>query len=383
MVSRNRSLLRSAGRYAVALTIVPCLGMLLGCEPEPVVEEPIVRPVRYARVTVAGTLENRTYSGTVRAEREADLSFRVGGTLLFRPVNVGDSLPGGALVGELDPTDYEVRVQEAEAGLARAQAELRNAQASYERTRDLYENRNASRSQLDAARAADESARAQVSASTQQLEAARLQLSYTRLSAPEQCAVAQVFVEQNQNVTAGQPIVRVNCGQCAEVLVSVPEVDIGRIVEGTTVTVTIIALGGDPVTGVVREVGVATGGTGTTYPVSVALQERCATIRAGMAANVEFRLRTAGPEGALIVPFVSVGEDRDGQRFVYVLEPSDSNTFFAVRRSVTIGDPTQDGITIASGLSEGELIATAGVRRLADNQEVTLLVDEVEVPAEP
>ena len=357
--------------------------MLLGCEPEPVVEEPIVRPVRYARVTVAGTLENRTYSGTVRAEREADLSFRVGGTLLFRPVNVGDSLPGGALVGELDPTDYEVRVQEAEAGLARAQAELRNAQASYERTRDLYENRNASRSQLDAARAADESARAQVSASTQQLEAARLQLSYTRLSAPEQCAVAQVFVEQNQNVTAGQPIVRVNCGQCAEVLVSVPEVDIGRIVEGTTVTVTIIALGGDPVTGVVREVGVATGGTGTTYPVSVALQERCATIRAGMAANVEFRLRTAGPEGALIVPFVSVGEDRDGQRFVYVLEPSDSNTFFAVRRSVTIGDPTQDGITIASGLSEGELIATAGVRRLADNQEVTLLVDEVEVPAEP
>lgn len=382
MVPGSGRLLRSTGRHARSLILVLSLGALLGCGQEPLTEEQIIRPVRYARVTVAGSLEDRTYSGSVRAEREADLSFRVAGTLVYRPVNVGDSLLGGALVGELDPTDYEVRVQEAEAGLARAEAELRNAQANYDRTRELYANRTASRSELDAARAADESARAQVNASTQQLEAARLQLSYTRLTAPEQCAVAQVFAEQNQNVSAGQPVVRVNCGQCGEVVVSVPEVDIGRIVEETTVAVTINALGGDPLTGVVRDVGVATGGTGTTFPVTVALQERCETVRSGMAADVEFRLRTVGPEGALVVPFVSVGEDRDGQRFVFVLEPTDSDTFIAVRRPVTTGNPTQAGITITSGLSEGELIATAGVRRLADNQEVALLADAREAATE-
>ncbi len=381
MVSGSGRLLRRAGRHASALILTLGLWTLLGCEQAVETEEPVIRPVRSDRVAVAGGLERRIYSGSVRAERETDLSFRVPGTLIFRAVNVGDSLPTGGLLGELDPTDYEVRVEEAQAGLARAQAELRNAQANHDRTRDLYAARNASLSELDSARAADESARAQVSASSQQLEAARLQLTYTRLTAPEQCDVAQVFVEQNQNVTAGQPIARVNCGQCGEVLVSIPGVDIGRIVEGTTVDVTINALGGDTLTGVVREVGVATGETGTTYPVTVALQEQCATVRSGMAADVEFRLRTEGPEGALVVPFVSVGEDRNGGRFVFVLEPSGTGTYFARRRTVTIGNLIQEGIMIVSGLSEGELIATAGVRRLADDQEVTLL-DSVEDPAE-
>jgi RND family efflux transporter MFP subunit len=383
MVSGSRRLFPGASRSAQALAVGLCLSALAGCDQAPVEEERVIRPVRYTRVAVAGSLQRRTYSGTVRAELEADLSFRVPGTLISRGVNVGDSIARGAVVGELDPTDYQVRLQEAQAGLARAQAERRNAQANYERIRDLYENRNASRSELDAARAADESARAQVSAATQQHEAARLQLSYTRLTAPEQCAVAQVFVEQNQNVSAGQPIVRVNCGQCAEVLVSVPEVDIRRIVEGSAVAVTIDALGGDAVTGVVRDVGVATGGTGTTYPVAVALQQRCADVRSGMAADVEFRLRTAGSEGAVIVPLVSVGEDRSGQRYVFVLEPSGSGTFLAVRRGVTLGDSTGEGLTIVAGLTEGELIATAGVRRLADNQEVTLLADSIAVSSEP
>ena len=78
---------------------------------------------------------------------------------------------------------------------------------------------------------------------------------------------------------------------------------------------------------------------------------------------------------------MSVGEDRNGGRFVFVLEPSGTGTYFARRRTVTIGNLIQEGIMIVSGLSEGELIATAGVRRLADDQEVTLL-DSVEDPAE-
>ncbi len=378
MVSRTRRLFPGAGHYTQSLTVALCLAALLGCGPEPVTEEQVLRPVRYTRVVAAGGVQIRTYSGSVRAELEADLSFRVAGTLVSRPVNVGDSLASGALVGELDPTDYEVRVQEAEAGLARAQAELTNARANDERTRRLWENRNASRSQLDAARAAEESASAQVNAATQQLEAARLQLSYTRLTAPEQCAVAQVFVEQNQNVSTGQPIIRVNCGQCGEVVVSVPGVDIGRIIDGTTVAVTINALGGETLAGVVQDVAVATGGTGTTYPVTVALQERCGEVRSGMAADVEFRLRTAGPEGALIAPFVAVGEDRAGQRFVFILEPTGSDTYRAVKRSVTVNELTQDGFRIEDGLSEGELIATAGVRRLVNGQEVVLLADSGE-----
>ena len=363
----------SISSRTIATILVACSALIAGCDPPPVVERTEVRPVRYTRVAPQGNIDERVFSGTAKAELETDLSFKVSGTLISRPARVGNTLQRGDLVAELDATDYRVRVQEAEAGLARGRAELRNAEAGYERTRGLYENRNASRSDLDAARANAESARAQLRASSQQLEAARLQLSYTRLMAPEQCLVAQVFAETNQNVQAGQAIVQVNCGQCAEVVVSVPESAISRVTAGTTVRVEIDAIPQESLTGVVTEVGVASG-SATIYPVTVALQEGCQSVRSGMAADVAFRFPTRGPAGQLVVPFVAVGEDSDG-RFVFVLEPSDADQWVANRRGVEVTGPTPEGLVVTSGLGEGELIATAGVRRLTDGQIVTLLSD--------
>ena len=45
----------------------------------------------------------------------------------------------------------------------------------------------------------------------------------------------------------------------------------------------------------------------------------------------------------------------------------------AGRRSVDVADVSGSGIVIASGLTPGERIATAGVRRLEDGQTVRLL----------
>ena len=68
---------------------------------------------------------------------------------------------------------------------------------------------------------------------------------------------------------------------------------------------------------------------------------------------------------------MSVGEDRDGN-YVFVLEPADNNLFVARRRTVEIGRIVPAGLLISSGLSEGELIATAGVRRITEGQELRL-----------
>jgi len=372
MVSRGRILHPESRRQRPALIVIALLGIAAGCDEAPVEEGPVVRPVRYARVIAQGETEARTYSGAARAEIETDLSFRVGGTLTRRPVNSGGEVRRGDLVAALDDTDYQVRLDEARAGLSRAEAERRNAEASYERTRDLYENQNASRTQLDSARALAESADAQFRAASQQVEAARLQLSYTRLTAPQQCSVAQTFVEVNQNVSPGQAVVRLNCGSCAEVVVSVPDTDIARVAEGMAVTARISAVSDAPLPGVVKEVGVSTAARGTTYPVTVALQERCENIRSGMAVDVTFSFPTSGGEGNLVVPYVAVGEDRIGN-FVFVLEPDADGRLFANRRAVQVGEATSGGIVITEGLSAGELIATAGVRRLNSGQEVTLL----------
>ena len=355
-----------------ALIVLPLVATAIGCEQAPLEEQTVVRPVRYMEVVAQGGSEPRTYSGAARAEVETALSFRVGGTLTQRSVDVGDEVERGDLVAALDSTDFQVKLDEARAGLARAEAEQRNADANYERTRDLYESQNASRGELDAARALSESAEAQYRAAAQQVEAARLQLSYSRLTAPQACTVAETFVEVNQNVSPGQPVVQLNCGGCAEVVVSVSDTDISRVDRGMDVTARVTALPGTPIPGVVSEVGVATGARSTTYPVTIALTERCDEVRSGMAVDVRFEFPTTAVGDNPVVPYVAVGEDRDGN-YVFVIEADENSVLRAMRRPVEVGGATASGIVILDGLETGELIATAGVRRLNSGQEVTLL----------
>ena len=353
---------------SVFLIIVAILAT--GCSEPPPPAEPIVRPVRYQRVDRQGTEELRTFSGTARAAVETDLSFKVTGTVSELPVEVGDEVSTGQLIAAVDRKDYQVRAQEAEAGLAQARAQLRNAEASYERARSLYENQNISRGDLDAARAGAESAKAMVNASNQQVQAARLQISYTRLTAPLDCTVAAVYMKENENVAAGQSIARLNCGDCSEIAVAVPETFIGRIRQGSEVDVKVAALPGTTILGTVTEVGVAA--VGTTYPVTVVVTGDCPQIRSGMAADVQFRLPLEGSTRQIVVPPVAVGEDRDGN-YVYVLDGDEQGRWFAHRRSVEVAGILAEGLLISSGLSEGELIATAGVRRITEGQQLRLM----------
>ena len=93
-----------------------------------------------------------------------------------------------------------------------------------------------------------------------------------------------------------------------------------------------------------------------------------------MAADVQIEIAAGTPEGILI-KFIAVGEDRDGH-YVFVLEPAEDETYVARRRSITINTtPDVERVPVLAGLEQGELIATAGVRRLVDGQVVTLLRD--------
>jgi len=373
----KKSILTGRSSRVAAPIVAPMVAavfaaLVAGCEGPPEVVEEVIRPVRFAEVSSAGAILERIFSGVTKSPLDADLSFKVPGNVATIDVVVGDRVTAAQRVAQLDPTDYRVQLREAEAGLQRANAELRNAQANFDRTRELYENRNVSKSDLDTSRAAAESANAFVAAARQQLEAARLQLSYAELRSPQACTIAGRYVEPNQNITAGQPIVRVNCGDCSEVVIDVPSTWIGSMRQGAAASVRISALGARAVSAIVSEVGVAADRGASAYPVTLTITDNCDDIRSGMAAEVQIAIPGGAPDG-IVIPFVAVGEDRDGY-YVFVLEPGESGRHVARRRAVTIDDtPTAAGINVLDGLSEGELIATAGVRRLVDGQMVSLL----------
>jgi len=353
------------------IVLIAAGGLPMACAEPPPPPEPVVRPVRVVEVTASQGQETRTFSGIARAGTESTLSFRVAGTIERLPVEVGDRVRVGDLIGELDDIDYRLQVSEAEAALRQAEAQAQNAEADLRRVRGLFENDNASRDDLDAAVAAASSTRAQVEAVMRRLDLAQRQVLYTRLTAPVTGAIAEVRAEVNENVAAGQGIVLLTSGVQPEVEVSVPEGLITQIAEGDEVSVTFDALSGQVFDGVVTEVGVSASRLATTFPVSVQLGGRASAVRPGMAAEVTFTF--AGPQkaGRFTIPAEAVAEDRGG-RYVFVVEPAGDGRATVRRRAVDVGGFAADGLEILQGLDDGDLVVTAGVHQIEDGREVRL-----------
>jgi RND family efflux transporter MFP subunit len=363
--------------------LVGIIVLSFACSRDEPLAEPEIRPVRAEMVTLSGSERSRTYSGTFRSGMESKLSFRVPGRVERLRATVGQAVGPGSLLARLDPRDYDLQVQEARASLTRALASKRNADAERDRVRELYENDNASLSQWDQARAVAESAAAQVESLQKRLELAQLQLEYTQLAAPVAGVIATVEVEVNENVQAGQPIVTLSSSTLTEVEVDLPSSVITAIREGSEVVVECDALPGETLDAFVTEVGVAASGS-TTFQVTVQLAAQDDRVRPGMAAEVTFRLAASETDtDRILVPVVAVGEDRDG-RFVFLAQPTEKGRAIVMRQPVSVGDLMTDGerdvIEVIEGLSEGDIIVTAGVRRLEDGRLVRLQMDATEPP---
>ena len=362
----NRSL-------SMCIALMATVG-LAACGKEAAPPEPQLRPVRYQKVTVGDIDSSRTLVGVARMGTEADLSFRVPGTVEAVEVSLGHRVSKGQVLARLDPVDYELQVQEAAAGLALAEASVRKAEADYDRSRALYESNNSSRSELDAARAGAESARSQVDAASKRLELARQQLGYTTLRAPVDGAIALKDLEVNENVEAGTAVFMLTSGSLVEVEFAVPEIMITGLEEGMPVVVKFDAIGDREFAANITEVGVAVTGSSAAFEAVVRLREETPMVRSGMAAEVMIQPQAATRMEGLIVPWVSVGEDRDG-RFVFVVEPKGDGTGIVHRRSVTLGEVGKE-IEILDGIAEGDLLVTAGTRRMVDGMRVKIDAEE-------
>ncbi|MDD9939695.1 MAG: efflux RND transporter periplasmic adaptor subunit [Myxococcales bacterium] len=349
--------------------------VLAGCEkPEEQQAKPIIRPVRYVVVASPDTNLHRTFSGAVKAGSESRLSFRVPGRISKVHAKVGTRLKPGQMIAQLDPTDFQLQLQEARAAIARSQAQTRAAAASYKRVRALYANQNATRQELDSARAQAESAEAAGASMEQNVRLLQRQLAYATLNAPSAGTISRVEVEAGENVAPGQVVAVLQVGEQLEVEVAVPESTISRIEPGSRVQVTVKALSGKSLEGTVTEVGVASA-QAAVYPVTVVLKGAVQDVRAGMAADVRFAFKSVRSPEVRLLPPAAVGEDREG-RFVYVVEPAKRDGSKGLgtiqRRAVEVGEISAAGLEIERGLKDGERVVTAGVGRIHDGLTVKL-----------
>lgn len=246
---------------------------------------------------------------------------KVGGYVAAVPVAENDSVEAGALLVQVDSTEYVQRLAQAEAeyaaavaaaggrgvpGQAEAQvataagargalgaqltaarAQAARAQADLSRGEELVQQQIISRKELDALRAAQAAAEAAVQAVEEQaaaagatvtsaeagvrlararLDAARamrevaaLQLGYTQVRAPQAGRVARKTVEVGQLANAGQPLLSIVGGADVWVTANFKETQVGAMRPGQPVAIEVDAYPGCEAVGTVASIGSATG----------------------------------------------------------------------------------------------------------------------------
>jgi len=399
-------------RSTIIITTLIFLTACGGNKEEKTIEKSI-RPVRYAQIGMSSDADVHTFSGTAQASEVTNLSFRVSGNIKGLKVKLGDRVRRGQLIATIDPADLNIQVEQAiaqgkgsEAQLKTSETQIKSAEtqvktsetqlittrSNYERVEQLYENNSVPLSEYEQARANYETAKSQyeaalaskdaalagleasqtqVTTAEKQVQTARNQVNYTRLTAPFSGVITAVNVEANELVSAGNPIAVLSAEKEPEVNVGVPEIFISKIKKNQKVNLDFSVLPDRTFGGAVEEVAYAAGAA-PTYPVIVRIKNPSKEIRPGMAANVHFDFseKTSTPQEMLVAPVASVGEGTDGN-FVFVLQ-KDGNNYRAKKQKVTIGKLMDKGFEIQSGLTSGNLVATAGLNSLLDGMEVKL-----------
>ena len=207
----SRPPIASKDRLAAVLPIIAfALSLLVGCSgDEGPPAEAAVRPVKTVVVETPEAAGDRKFAGRVDAQMKAESGVSGAGNGDGDPGQGGRSGDGGASADQLDPTDYEIAVRDAQATFDRTESDFKRAQ-------ELVEDGFVSRTEFDTKEAEFKNAEAA-------LERAEQDRDYTTLKASFDGIISKRYVEPFEEVQAKQEVLAMQDNDTLQVKIDVPE----------------------------------------------------------------------------------------------------------------------------------------------------------------
>ena len=354
---------------ARVVLLTACL-LALGACSKKVEQEAPPRTVKLLTVgNSAASGRGETLPGEVRARTETSLGFRVAGKLLSRSAELGQSVHAGQVLAQLDPSDYRLGAQAAQAQVQAASTARNLAAADLKRFTALRDQGFISGAQLEKLQAQLQANEAQLQQAQAQAQVQSHQVQYGDLTADRAGIITAVLVEPGQVLTAGQAVVKLAQDGPRDVVFALPEGAQKSLPVGTAVTVrswtASAAQGEQQWTGRVREVAASADAVTRTFSAKVALDAKQAQAPA-LGSTVRIVPPAASTPQRISLPLSAIKREA-GQTTVWVYSPK---TGQVQQRPVQMAVITGDTIDIQQGLQAGEQVVSAGVHTLTNGQKV-------------
>lgn len=311
---------------------------------------PNVTVVIPGRVSVEAAI---AANGTIAARREMPVGVAgEGGQVVRVLVEPGQWVGAGQALAVIDRSVQTQQAASLSASIRVAQADADLAQAELERAQALVGRGFISKADMDRKRATRDAANARVRVAQAQYAEATARNDRLNIVAPAAGLVLTRQVEPGQIVGAGSGVLfRMARGGEMEMLAQMAEADLARVKVGTRATVTPVG----------TDVQIA-GQVWQVAPV-VNMDTRQGTVR--IAVPYSSALRPGGFADARLVsgtaeaPLLPESAVQSGPEGSFVLVVDGNNTIR--RQPVKVGEVTDSGVSIASGLTGNErVVALAG-----------------------
>ena len=303
-----------------------------------------------------------TASGPMGARHDQPIGIAgQGGRVISVLVNAGSWVHAGQTLAVVDRSVQTEQAAQQAAQIAAARANAALAQADYERAISLQSRGFVSKAEIDSKRAARDAANAQVRVAQAQLGATRAQIGQLNVVAPSAGLILARNVELGQIVSPGSgALFRLAEGGQMEMQAQLSQQDLAAVHVGMAATVT--------------PVGSSRSFPGSVWQVAPVIdpQSRLGLVRIALGYDpairpggyAEARI-TAGQITAPLLPQSAVLSDDKGN-YVYVVNGKNE----IERRDIKLGIVSENGVSIASGLSGNERVVLSAGPFLNPGQKV-------------
>ncbi len=365
-------------RTAQWMTVALAMGLWSGCSRSEK-QERIPTPVRTAVVETIDSNAPMRYSANIAPFTQVDLAFKSGGVVQsirqvkgadgrMRNLQEGDRVARGTVLASVRQDEYQERVEQAKASLARAQAAYEHASADWQRASTLFAQQSLTKPDFDSAKAQFDSTAAVVEESKAQLQQAQIALRDCTIVAPVDSWVLKRDAEIGMVVNSTNAAFVLADTRTVKAVFGVPDLILPRVKLGGKQEIAVEAAS-QVFEGRVTSIAPAADPKSRVYSVEVTIPNPRNLLRSGMIASLDFAVEGPAVSQPAVQLAAVVRHPQTANAFaVYVADGDRARV-----RTIEPGEAHGNRIVVLKGLKPGERVITTGATLVKDGDPVNVI----------
>jgi RND family efflux transporter MFP subunit len=334
--------------------------ILAGCisKPDPAAEVRQPVTVNLSKVESAELSIPIHCVGKLSARSEVKLSFKTGGIISSIFVEEGEYITVGTKMAQLDLSEIQATMNQANLGLAKAGRDL-------ERVENLYRDSVATREQYDNAQTA-------YNVALNQVRIARFNLRYSTITAPSSGLVLKRIAEENEITGPGHPVFLFAASEDDWVLkVNLTDKEIVKVSLLDSASISFDAYPDRLFSASVSEIGSFSDPYTGTYEVELTLDKRDELLVSGFIGKAN--ILPKDKQKYLLIPISALLEASERHGYIYLLKDT-----IPIRKRIEIAAVWNEKILVREGLDSTALVITEGAAFIRPDSRIRILYDENE-----